>query len=218
MELILACVASANIVVTDEMNAFLKRRLPKKAAMRVLTFHDRPSELFQHLNPEQRDDTRRKISASVGIDLSKRLVLVSATSWTVDEDFALLIDALKKYDNSDQSLDLAVLISGRGPLRAHYEALFSAAYLRKSVFRTLWLPYADFPGFVGMADIGISLHTGHEGLDFPMKVLDMFGCGVPVIACDFQSAREFIVPGQNGLLFKTVDELFNAIIVCSNLP
>ena len=117
-------------------------------------------------------------------------LLISGTSWTEDEDFSILLDALKQYDKmaENQSLKLPKLvcvITGKGPLKAYYQEVISKTTLNHVQICTPWLEAEDYPVLVGSADLGICLHTSSSGLDLPMKVVDMFGCCVPVCAVDF---------------------------------
>jgi len=76
-------------------------------------------------------------------------------------------------------------MSGKGPLKEHYMKLIdSRSWSRVKVF-TPWLDAADYPKLLACADLGVCLHRSSSGLDLPMKVVDMFGCRLPVCAVDF---------------------------------
>ncbi|CAO1613367.1 unnamed protein product [Parajaminaea phylloscopi] len=101
---------------------------------------------------------------------------------------------------------LLIVVTGKGGLRAQYEAEIARLereekweYVR---IRTAWLESSQYPVLLGSADVGISLHTSSSGLDLPMKVVDMLGCRLPVLALDFPCLAELIQHGKNGLTFK----------------
>ena len=141
-------------------------------------------------------------------------VLVSSTSWTADEDFGLLLRALVQLDavisapkRRGAFPDFLVLITGKGPLKADFERAVAATPLKRVRVRTLWLEPADYPLLLGSADCGVSLHASSSGLDLPMKVVDMFGAGLPVMALGFSCLPELVQHDKNGLIFRTAEEL-----------
>jgi beta-1,4-mannosyltransferase len=139
-------------------------------------------------------------------------LLVSSTSWTEDEDFGLLLDALVLLDalasGAGGSLpNFVVVVTGKGPQRAMYEARMAALALRRVRVRTAWLEAADYPLLLGSADLGVCLHASSSGLDLPMKVVDMFGAGLPVCAVGFGCLSELVVDGKNGLVFADAAQL-----------
>jgi beta-1,4-mannosyltransferase len=154
-------------------------------------------------------------------------LLLSSTSWTADEDFSLLLTALDMYQettttSSGKNLPkLLVIITGKGSLRARFEKEVKkreATTWRNVCVRCHFLPAKDYPTLLGCADLGVSLHTSSSGRDLPMKVVDMFGCGVPVLAKEFGCIDELVKHGENGLVFADGKELGSQIIVSNTSP
>ncbi|KAE9420228.1 hypothetical protein Angca_009496, partial [Angiostrongylus cantonensis] len=149
------------------------------------------------------------------------LLAISSTSWTPDEDFQILLDAVKKYNDvatisrsSSPATRLPVIvliITGRGPLKKYYVEKIKRMKIEFVEVHTLWLESEDYPLMIATADLGVSLHTSSSGLDLPMKVVDMFGAGIPVLAKRFNCIGELVQDGQNGHLFDTATDLFQQL-------
>jgi len=154
-------------------------------------------------------------------------LLISSTSWTADEDFGLLLGALRQLDERlsggndgndgneggggggarGASLRVVAVITGKGPLKAQYEEQMRQQPMARVAVCTMWLEPHEYPRLLGSASLGVCLHTSTSGLDLPMKVLDMLGCGLPVCAVGFRALPELITHGGNGLVFASAEEL-----------
>ncbi|KAH9917359.1 beta-1,4-mannosyltransferase [Epithele typhae] len=154
-------------------------------------------------------------------------LVVSSTSWTPDEDFGMLLAALAAYEHRARELETAsederlpkvlAAVTGKGPLRAQHMADIDrlqtgadggeAGPWRFVRCISLWLEADDYPLLLGSADLGVSLHASSSALDLPMKVVDMFGCGLPVCALGFACLGELVRDGVNGLVFDDAAQL-----------
>ncbi|HEX9444938.1 MAG TPA: glycosyltransferase [Candidatus Binatia bacterium] len=197
---------------------------------RVAVLHDRPAGAFAPARPAERAELRRRLAGLVPIEAAEyRLdapcrpaLLVSSTSWTPDENFDLLLDALARCDRavrerargekSPRFPRLLVLLSGEGPLRRAYEERIARLDLERVLIRTLWLSPEDYPLLLRAADLGLCLHGSSSGLDLPMKVADMLGSGLPVCALEYPCLAEVLRDGENGRLFSSSEQLAGELL------
>ncbi|KAF4572429.1 mannosyltransferase [Pleurotus pulmonarius] len=154
-------------------------------------------------------------------------LIVSSTSWTPDEDFGILLHALELYEKKARIVNtqpqsqsgnklpkLVVIITGKGPQKAMYMQKLQKLQAGKGEKGwkwvrciSMWLEAKDYPMLLGSADLGVCLHSSSSALDLPMKVVDMFGCGLPVCALDFPCLHELVKEGINGVTFQTAEQL-----------
>ncbi len=184
--------------------------------VRAVVLPDRPAARFVPTSPDARRRLFERLAGPLRLpelaDPDRRPALVvSPTSWSADEDFEVLVAAAIAWDARRCAEDrppVAVVVTGDGPRRAAYERRFADLGLERVLLRTAWLAPDDYPTFLGAADLGLCLHRSASGVDLPMKVLDCFGAGVPVLALDYGPClRELMREDENGLLFRDATSL-----------
>ena len=204
IELLLARTADVNLVVSLAQKDWMRQN----AKVQSVVIYDRPvPESFTRLSDAERLEFRTILRERLGWDKENDVpIIVSSTSWTKDEDFDILVDALPLIKHHIQ-----LIISGKGPLKEHYEKQISILGLTHVQFATLWLPFEDYAKLLGSADLGICLHASSSGVDLPMKAIDMFGAGLSVVALQYPAITEVITHGRTGLLFQDCKELAASI-------
>ncbi|KAL1998842.1 hypothetical protein VTN02DRAFT_5500 [Thermoascus thermophilus] len=193
----------------------------------VLPLHDRPADHLQPiLTAQERHDFLASLEETAAVRSSlesgRLRILVSSTSWTADEDFSLLIDALARYSELASTSkphlpEILAIITGKGPQREAYlqeiSARKSRGALQKVTIKSTWLTTHDYARLLASADLGVSLHTSSSGVDLPMKVVDMFGAGLPVVGWNrFEAWPELVTDGVNGLGFGSSGELAEQLV------
>lgn len=216
--------AAAHLTVTDVMANVLREDY--KIRSPVIPLHDRPPLAFQPLDVAQRHTFLQNFAKTTSrveeFQKGKLKLVVSSTSWTSDEDFSLLLEALKSYSElaitSHPHLpEILAIITGKGPQKADFIAqiqdLDAQGKLEMVDIQTAWLSNEDYASLLGAADLGVSLHMSSSGVDLPMKVVDMFGAGLPVVGWgNFEAWPELVKEGVNGISFGSAPELRDILV------
>jgi beta-1,4-mannosyltransferase len=221
-EKLFAKAAYHHITVTNAM----ARVLRDDYGVTAQALHDRPASLFRPLDTKERAKflSRLPETAQYAQDFlpsSKTPWKLIVTSWTADEDFSLLLDALSKYSAEATSKvylpRIVAIITGKGPQKEYYlnkiRKLNQEKKLLNVVILTAWLTPEDYALLLGSADLGVSLHTSSSGVDLPMKVVDMFGAGLPVVGWGkFEAWPELVKEDVNGKGFDSSEQLAEQLI------
>ncbi|XP_078481251.1 chitobiosyldiphosphodolichol beta-mannosyltransferase [Ciona intestinalis] len=230
--------SSGNLCVTKAMQEHLFNKWNISADV----MHDRAASIFRKLDNEERHklflrlgqdypefvasgkgESRFTHIGELGVSMKndRPAILISSTSWTEDEDFSVLLEALQYYEENT-SFDLPnilCVITGKGPQKSYYQKQIAAKNWKRVKIITPWLEASDYPKLLGSADLGVSLHTSSSGLDLPMKVVDMFGSSLPVAAVNFNCLSELVQHDVNGFVFENSAELSKQLVnVFSDFP
>ncbi|XP_074742162.1 chitobiosyldiphosphodolichol beta-mannosyltransferase isoform X2 [Strix uralensis] len=212
-----------NLCVTNAM----KEDLWVNCNIKAVTLYDKPASYFKETPLELQHHLYMKLAKdyeafkprteSVGLNAERSAftevdeknghviktrgrpaLLISSTSWTDYE----------QYINEGVKLPpLVCVITGKGPLKDYYNGLINKLHFKHIQICTPWLEAEDYPLLLGSADLGVCLHKSSSGLDLPMKVVDMFGCCLPVCAIYFECLHELVKHDENGLIFRDSKEL-----------
>ncbi|MDR1989040.1 MAG: glycosyltransferase [Acidobacteriaceae bacterium] len=204
-----------NLCVSRGMAAFLRSRF---GVTNTHVLYDRPAAVFAPLQRSERERFRQGLFGRLGVRLGVSGLIVCPTSWTDDEDFDVIVEAVHDLEAQIRNwelavpgrrfVDLVVLVTGDGARRRQFERLFAGLPARRVQLRTRWLEPEEYPRVVGSADLGLCLHRSSSGLDIPIKLADLSGAGVPVCALDYGAClAERVRHGDNGLLFSTSRQL-----------
>jgi beta-1,4-mannosyltransferase len=211
--------ADNNLCVSRGLAAFLESRF---GVQQTRVLYDRPASSFVPMERGERERFRQALFTRLGLHAGTAGFIVCPTSWTEDEDFDLIIDAVPRLEQRIRGWeaagpgrrfpDLVILVTGDGARRAEFERRFAGLAARRVQLRARWLEPEDYPRVVGSADLGLCLHRSSSGLDIPMKVADLFGAGVPVCALDYGAClAERVRHSDNGLLFSTAVQLADVV-------
>ena len=211
--------ADAHLAVSRGLADWLEREYGVRASV----LYDRPPRAFARPSVEAASALRAKLARELSLGSGAMPIVVGPTSWTPDEDFDLLIEALERAERALASKDtgggnpgvpsLAVILTGRGAMREAFEQRIAKRALKHLAVRTAWIDPQDYPVLVGMADLGLCLHQSSSGLDLPMKLADFRGAGVPVCTFDYAPVlAEAMVKGQQGVTFTDPGHLAEVLV------
>jgi beta-1,4-mannosyltransferase len=214
--------ADAHLTVSRALAEWLRREW----GITAVVLHDRPPAIFEKPSLEVANELWQRLARDLALGPRRLPIVVCPTSWTPDEDFDLLLEALERAErvlqgdrkaSADLAPEIAVLLTGRGQLREDFERRLARRTLHCVAARTVWLEPTDYPTLIGMADAGLCLHQSASGFDLPMKLADFRGAGVPACAYDYSPVLgEVLTNGHEGTTFRDPGDLAGLLVAIAH--
>ncbi|RLV94059.1 hypothetical protein DV515_00013254 [Chloebia gouldiae] len=198
-----------NLCVTDAM----RKDLWVNFKIKAVTLYDKPASYFKETPLDLQHNLFMKLAKDYE-PFKARYVQVQLPLQSLAKGHGAVALKLPKYlyyegfiKEGARLPSLVCVITGKGPLKDYYNELIQKLHFKHIQICTPWLEAEDYPLLLGSADLGVCLHKSSSGLDLPMKVVDMFGCCLPVCAIHFECLHELVKHNENGLIFRDSQEL-----------
>lgn len=195
-----------NITVTNALKNYLidEFKLPNN---KILTVYDRPNDIFSPINSDIEFNNilekNNYIFQGLKFDKNNDLIITTSTSFTPDENFSLLVDSLvlleEKLNEINYKYKIFMIVTGKGPLQSNFNKMIKSHSWNHIIINNVWLPIEEYPNILKISNLGISLHYSSSGLDLPMKIVDLFGSGIPVISMNYPVINELVKNSVNGI-------------------
>jgi beta-1,4-mannosyltransferase len=219
--------ADAHLAGSTAMAAWLEREYRVHAAvvhLRVPTAPPRADAAARH-------DARARLSGTLGLDIRHTPLVIAPTSWSPDNDFDLLIEALERAERTLSAAAapspaspptaappaLIVLLTGRGEGRADFEQRIARRRFDRIAVRTAWLDDEEYLSALSTADLGLCLRQSSSGLDLPTAVAEFRAASVPVAVFDYAPVlSEIVTTGQEGILIRDAGGLTSLLVATAH--
>uniref|UniRef100_A0A8W4F8B3 ALG1 chitobiosyldiphosphodolichol beta-mannosyltransferase n=1 Tax=Sus scrofa TaxID=9823 RepID=A0A8W4F8B3_PIG len=188
-----------NLCVTNAM----REDLAENWGIKAVTVYDKPASFFK--------ETPLDLQHQLFMKLSRIYSVFRARSEPSDLDMER-----SAFTERDAQSAVVTHLHGRPALLVSSTSWtededFSVLLAALEKFEQLINDGESLPSLVcvitGSADLGVCLHRSSSGLDLPMKVVDMFGCCLPVCAVNFPCLHELVKHEENGLVFEDAQGL-----------
>lgn len=138
-------------------------------------------------------------------------LFVVPSSFSIDDDFDLFLDALRECDGQMTEPGRAtIVLTGYGERRVPVMRSITRLALTRVTVTNEWLSEAGFVAVLQSADAGISLHRSASGLDLPIKIEEFLACGTTVLALDYGGALDEVEAPI--LRFRSAGELASLML------